>query len=144
MRWVKNVNTAIRTNTNLIVSRWKVVWRDSLYFLLATNVMKNLENDKFPRRPERLWRWCYSVCVLIEMICCILENVESQILGNIRQKGHKYKRAVWRDFQAGKIPRTITSAKRGFWQEEKEKMLHLLRGFKKFMISYWIIITSNM
>ena len=37
---------------------------------------------------------CFSVCFVIEIICCILENVESQVLGNIRQKGHKYKRAV--------------------------------------------------
>ena len=35
-----------------------------------------------------------GVSFAIEIICCILENVESQVPGNIRQKGHKYKRAV--------------------------------------------------
>ena len=44
---------------------------------------------------EALEVWC-SVCLVTEMIFfyLYLENVESQVLGNIRQKGHKYKRAV--------------------------------------------------
>ena len=44
---------------------------------------------------EALEVWFQSVCLVTEIIYYIyLENVESQVLGNIRQKGHKYKRAV--------------------------------------------------